>query len=136
MSDVTNMDTARRAGPADNGNGNPRSRKAQPRQTVPVGPTETIRHRLGMNNENFSEALGFHPSTYAGYVQKNRITKTGALAAEALMRRQQASGEVSDMVFVIRVIKGVPTAIELAGLQKMTLNGQEFYLVPVGDTRT
>ena len=113
-----------------------RSRQAQPRQTVPIGPTETIRHRLGMTNEHFSDALGFHPSTYAGYVQKNRITKTGALAAEALVRRQQMSGETSDTVFVIRVIKGVPTAIELGGLQKMTLNGQEFYLVPTGDTRT
>ena len=118
------------------GSGDRRSRKPQPRQTVPIGPTETIRHRLNMNNENFSEALGFHPSTYAGYVAKNRITKTGALAAEALVRRQQMSGESSDMVFLIRVIKGVPQAIELSGLQTMTLGNQEFYLVPSGELKS
>lgn len=112
-----------------------RSRQPQARQRVSIQATETIRHRLGMNNENFSEALGFHPSTYAGYVQKGFITKTGALAAEALARRQQASGEVADQVLVLRIIKGMPTIIGIGDLKKLTFDGTEFYLVPVGDIR-
>ena len=113
-----------------------KQREPQERQRVPIGATETLRHRLQMNNENFSEALGFHPSTYAGYLQKGFITKTAALAAEALIRRQQASGEIVDEVFILRIIKGAPTALRVNELRKMTLDETEFYLVPVKETRT
>lgn len=111
-----------------------RPRQTQKRPTVAIQATETLRTRLQMNYENFSEAIGFHPSTYAGYVQKGFITKTAALAAEALIRRQQASGEIMDEVFILRIIKGTPTAIRINELRRMTLDGQEFFLIPVKDT--
>lgn len=110
-------------------------RRAQPKAMSPITPVETIRTRLGLNKQNFGEALGLNPSTYAGYVTKGFCTKTLALAAEALMRRQASSGEVADEVFILRIIKGTPTAIRINELQRMQLNGQEFYLVPVKDTR-
>lgn len=108
---------------------------AQPRQKVAIQATETIRNRLGLNHENFSEALGLHPSTYGGYVTKGDITKTAALAAEALMRRQQASGEIADEVFVLRIIKGVPTVFRIGELRRMTLDGTEYFLLPTSDSR-
>jgi len=114
---------------------NQRKRVPQERPRVAIGPTETIRHRLQMNNENFSEALGLHPSAYGGYLQKGFITKIGALAAEALMRRQQASGESTDQLFTLRIIKGTPTAMEVSSLHRMAFDGREFYLIPVKDTQ-
>lgn len=76
-------------------------RKRQ-RQLAPTGPTETIRIRLGLTMLEFSDALGLSAGTYAEQVRKNLVTKTVALAAEALMRRQAAS----DAVFLVRVVKG------------------------------
>jgi hypothetical protein len=111
------------------------ARKAQPRPTVPIAPTESIRRRLEMNHENFSEALGFHPSTYSGYLQKGTIVKTGALAAEALIRRQQMSGEGMDEVFVLRVIKGAATAMRVNDFRKLKLDDVEYFLIPVEDTK-
>lgn len=124
---MSSQDDARRAAR--------RQREPQERQRVPIAPTETIRNRLGLNKENFSEALGFHPSTYAGYLTKGQITKTGSLAAEALMRRQASTGEMADEVFILRIIKGTPTAMRVNQLEKMILKGEEFYLVPAKDTR-
>lgn len=125
------------ARPAFAGSDNPsdtasrHQREPQERQRTPIGTTESIRLRLGMNKEHFSEALGFHPSTYAGYLQKGMITKTGALAAEALLRRQQASGESADEVFILRLVKGAPMTTRLEGLKRMSFDGKEYLLVPI-----
>lgn len=113
-----------------------RTRQPQERQRVPIAPTETLRMRLQMNLENFSEAIGFHPTTYSGYLQKGHITKTAALAAEALIRRQQASGELVDEVFILRVVKGAPMAMRLNELRRMTLDDVEYFLIPVKETKT
>lgn len=113
-----------------------RQRVAQPRQRVPIGPTEAIRMQLGMNKENFSEALGFHPTSYNGELRKGSITKTGALAAQALMQQQQTSGEPMDEVFILRIVNGMPTTTRIGHLQKMRLGDAEFLLVPVKDAQT
>lgn len=97
---------------------------------VPIGPTETIRHRLDLSYAKFGEALGYSHNYYGGAIKEGKIAKTAALAAEALMRRQHASGEKMDTVYILRIIKGTPTATSLNDLQKIVLNGEEFLLVP------
>lgn len=134
MLSIVPLDAARSGGgrpPAPS-----KTREPQERQRVPIQATETLRVRLEMNKENFSEAIGFHPTTYNGYLQKGYITKTAALAAEALIRRQQASGEIRDEIFILRIIKGAPTALRINELQHMRLNDEEYLLVPVKETRT
>lgn len=113
-----------------------KKRVPQERQTVPIGPTETLRTRLQLSKEHFGEAIGLNATTYSGYLRKGTITKTGALAAEALIRRQQASGELADEVFVLGVIEGNPTMTRINELRRMRLDDEEFYLVPGREAQT
>src|SRR5882672_8935585 len=76
----------------DDGKTRRRREAPQERQRVEIGPTDQIRLQLRMSKETFSEAIGFHPSTYAGYLAKGYITQTGAMAAELLLRREQDTG--------------------------------------------
>lgn len=105
-------------------------RRIKHRAMVPIGPTETIRHRLQMNEAAFGIALGYSAGAYSELLRKGQLTKTTALAAEALMRRQASSGEVADEVYVLRVVKGAPTTTRVENLKQMTLDGVEYLLVP------
>lgn len=117
--------------PADTAPAADRGSVKRPRQMVPIGSTETIRNRLGLTESTFSEALGYSVGAYSDAKREGQIVKTAALAAECLMRRQQASGETADEVFVLRVIRGAPTATRIAELRRLTLDDVEYFLVPV-----
>lgn len=112
------------------GHGNRKPKKPREIQKVPIGPTETIRNRLQMTQADFGVALGFSSNFYSGAVKDGKIAKTAALAAEALMRRQHASGEEMDTVFILRVIKGAPTALRMGELRTLVLDNVEYFLVP------
>lgn len=99
------------------------------RITVPIGPTETIRNRLQMTKQEFSRALGFSDNAYNDMSASGEITKTAALAAEALMRRQAATSE-DEVRFLVRVSRGVPHVTPLEGASTMTLDGRRFLLIP------
>lgn len=113
---------------------NPEVKRAFPkRNMVPIGPTETIRKRLDLSGEAFGEAIGYARSAYYTFTKDGQLPKTAALAAECLQRRQQASGEAADEVFILRVIKGAPTAVRVSELRRMKLDDIEYFLVPVRD---
>lgn len=100
---------------------------------VPIGPVETIRHRLDMSLAEFSEALGFGASTYGDYVRAGKVTKTVCLAAEALMRRQAPAAE-DELAFITRIVKGVPLVVALEETRTIILDDQRYLLVPWNST--
>jgi hypothetical protein len=53
-----------------------------------VSAVETIRKRLDLSMEKFSDALGYGSSSYGDMIRRGEVSITTALAAEALMRRQ------------------------------------------------
>lgn len=95
-----------------------------------VAAVETIRKRLDMSYQQFSEALGYGASSYGDMVRRGEVSQTTALAAEALMRRQ-APGAENELAFIVRIIKGVPLVTQLDDLQTLVLNDQRYLLVPV-----
>lgn len=124
------MDQLRQAIDADAGSGEAKSAKA-PRNMnlVPVAGLETIRKRLGLSMADFSHALGYASGTsYSQAVRAGKITKTTALAAECLSRRQAPGG--GGTVFLVRIVKGMPTTVLLEDLEPMTIGGKSFLLVP------
>ncbi len=94
-----------------------------------ISAVETIRKRLDRTMEQFSEDLGYGKSAYAQMVRDNKVTKTVALAAEALMRRQ-APGTEAEIAFVVRIVRGMPLVTALDELQSMTLGDQRYLLLP------
>lgn len=94
-----------------------------------VAAVETIRKRLDMTLQQFSEVLGYGASSYGDMVRRGEISLTTALAAGALMRRQ-APGAESELAFVVRIVKGVPLVTQLEDAQTLVLNGQHYLLVP------
>jgi hypothetical protein len=96
---------------------------------------ESIRKRLGLNLAEFSEALGFGQSAYADMLRTDRITETAALAAECLSRRQ-SPGAASEVMFMVRIVRGVPVITLLDGdVRRMTLDGETFILIPAEESR-
>lgn len=73
-----------------------------------------------------SEAIGYAPGTYGGFLREGRAPKTAALAAEALSRRQAAT----DTVFLVRVVKGTPTVTLIDDVETATIAGRRYLLVP------
>jgi hypothetical protein len=105
-------------------------RKPKTRVTVPIGPTETIRNRLQLNEGQMSEALGYAPGAYSGFKRNDKLPKTAALAAEALMRRQAANGD-ADQFLMVCVIKGAPLIFDVTeDIREMRLDGTTYYLLP------
>lgn len=97
---------------------------------VKIDATETIRKRLQLTEAQFSEALGFADHSYHQMVASGRCLKTTALAAEALMRRQAATGH-SDHYLMVCIIKGAPLVFDVTeNIREMKLDGQTFYLIP------
>src|ERR1700687_6227540 len=72
------------------------------RVMVPITATETIRKRLDMTQREFGIAIGYSEHGYSEFVRSGEITKTAAMAAEALNRRQAPSGLAADEVFIVR----------------------------------
>src|SRR5688572_5629783 len=96
---------------------------------------ESIRKRLGLNLAEFSEALGFGQSAYADMLRTDRITETAALAAECLSRRQ-SPGAASEVMFMVRIVRGVPVITLLDGdVRRMSLDGEDFILIPAEEPR-
>ena len=108
---------------------------AKTRSMNPIGPTETIRHRLDMSMEKFGEAIGFGSGSYAGMVKSGKITVTAALAAECLMRRQAPTGESADQLYILRSIKGTMVCLTIENTRSITLDGEAYFLVPKGSIR-
>jgi hypothetical protein len=106
------------------------ARKKRERIMVPIAPCETIRNRLQMGLTEFSRALGYSDGAYSDFVRDGSIVKTASLAAEALMRRQQMTGEESDVVYILRVIKGAPTTTRVDELRRLRLDDTDYLLVP------
>jgi len=95
-----------------------------------IAAVETIRKRLDRTMEQFSEDLGFGKSAYSQAVRDKRITQTVALAAEALMRRQAPSA-ADELIWLTRIVRGIPQITMLDGnLREMTLDGQQYLLLP------
>ena len=101
---------------------------------VPAAQLETIRNRLQLSQEAFSEALGFGASAYGEMRRRGTVTKTVALAAEALMRRQAPASE-DELVFVTRIVKGAPLVTVLEGARSIVLDDQRYLLVPAEPPR-
>lgn len=101
---------------------------------VPIAPVETIRHRLQMNLTEFSQALGYGDAAYGDMNRKGKVSKTVALAAECLSRRQ-APGAQDELCWITRIVKGAPMTTMLDELQEMTLAGQRYLLVPADQPR-
>lgn len=100
---------------------------------VPVGPTETIRHRLLMSESEFGEALGYVPNSsgYSHAKSSGEISKTVALAAEALMRRQSNSGEAADRIMMVCIVKGTPLLYDVTdSMRSIVLDGETYYMIP------
>lgn len=95
-----------------------------------IAATETIRKRLDLSMQQFSEALGYGASSYGDMVRRGEVSQTTALAAEALMRRQ-APGAEQELAFIVRMVKGVPLVTHLDDLQTLALNDQRYLLVPI-----
>lgn len=101
--------------------------KNRGKETVPIGPIETIRNRLQMSIGAFSLALGWNTDgAYRQCLARRVISKQAALAAEALMRRQGASG---DTVFLVRIVKGAPAVSLIEDCKEMLLDGVTYLLV-------
>lgn len=102
---------------------------------VQTAAVESMRTRLGMNVGEFSEALGLGASTYAEMKRENRVPLTVALAAETLVRRH-APGTDDELVYLTRIVRGVPVVTVLdPNLRKMTLDGVTSLLIPAEEPR-
>ena len=96
---------------------------------------ETIRKRLGLSMAEFSTAIGYAPSAYGDMVRLDKITETAALAAECLSRRQ-APGAQAELVYLTRIVRGVPVITLLdAEVRTMILDGERFLLIPADEPR-
>lgn len=104
------------------------AKRNKTRKKVKIDAVETIRKRLGLTFQDFSQALGFEKSSYNKMTSEGHVTETVALAAEALMRRQAAAGDVA---FLVRVVKGAPRVEMVEGLEEMKMGGRTYLLVPV-----
>jgi len=105
-------------------------RKPKTRLTVPIGPTETIRNRLQLNEGQMSEALGYATGAYSDFKRNNKLPKTASLAAEALMRRQAPNGG-ADHFLMVCVIKGAPLIFDVTeDIREMRLDDVTYYLIP------
>ncbi len=103
------------------------------RRMASKAAVETIRHRLDRSMTQFSEDLGFAPSAYADMVRTDQVTVTAALAAEALSRRQ-APGAADEVVFLTRIVRGLPVITVLDGdTGTLTLGGRRYLLVPAAE---
>lgn len=102
---------------------------------VQTAAVESMRVRLGIGVGEFSEALGLGQSTYAEMKRENRVPLYVALAAETLVRRQ-APGTDDELVYLTRIVRGVPLVTVLApSLRRMALDGEQFLLIPAGEPR-
>lgn len=105
------------------------------RLTDPIGPTETIRHRLQLSEGAFGQALGYAGDGrgYNAAKATGRVARTVALAAEALMRRQAAVEPGREQLLLIATVKGAPLIYDVTEIvREMVLDGETFYLVPKG----
>lgn len=64
-------------------------KKAPPkRRLIPYDNLESIRKRLDLSEGDFSEAMGYDPSTIYGWRRSGQAPMSAGLAAETLVRRQ------------------------------------------------
>lgn len=99
-----------------------------------IAAVETIRKRLDLTLQQFSEALGYGASSYGDMLRRGEVSQTTMLAAEALMRRQAPSAH-DELMFVVRIVKGVPLVTPIEDAQTLVLNGESYILVPVEKPR-
>jgi len=105
----------------------PGTRKQRETQRTPVAPLESIRKRLDRTPAEFSADLGYSPQSYSDWLRLGTAPKVAGLAAEALARRQAAD----DIVFVVRVVKGVAeVALIDEGASIATIAGRRYMMVP------
>lgn len=126
---MTTMEALSMSEGGNNGKGGGK-RRTHRRKMVPIGPTENVRRRLDMTEAQFSLALGFTEHAYHDFVKNGDVTMTVHLAAEALARRQAASGLAADEVLILRIIKGIPTVTRLEDCQSCRIGDVEYLLVP------
>jgi len=102
---------------------------------VQTAAVESMRNRVEMSAEEFSEALGLGRSTYGEMKRENRVPLTVALAAETLVRRQ-APGAAAELIYLTRIVRGVPVITVLDGdVRTMTLDGERYLLIPAEERR-
>lgn len=100
--------------------------KRSPSRTISVTATETIRNRLEMSVLEFTEAIGYHGDSYNNWIKSGQIPIVASLAAECLMRRQAAS----DVVFMVRIVKGVPKVTLIDNPTRVIRNGKTYLEIP------
>jgi len=99
-------------------------------QSVPTGPIETIRHRLGLSQVEMAQAIGYAESSYSTALNRGTISKTAALAAEALMRRQGQAAVAEDRLLVVHMREGRAQILDRAEADELRIKGKRYLLVP------
>ena len=103
------------------------TRKRRETQRVPIAQLESGRRRLDRTPAEFSVELGYSDNAYAGWARMGAAPRVAALAAEALVRRQSAS----DVVFLVRVVKGAPEVTLIDAAETAMIAGRRYLMVPV-----
>lgn len=104
-----------------------KARKSHTRNTVPSKPIAEQAKRLGISTKALCDEIGISDSYWHNSLRQGQVTKTIALAVEALVRRQSRN---STGWGIIKTHNGV---IEVTPLleapEEVRLNGKSFYLV-------
>jgi len=104
----------------------PPSRKPRAIQRMPVAQLESVRKRLDRTPAQFSVDLGYTINAYPDWLRSGTAPKVASLAAEALARRQAAT----DIVFLVRVVKGIPEVTAIEDPESATIAGRKYLMVP------
>jgi hypothetical protein len=106
------------------------------RKTANTSAVEAIRKRLQRSMAQFSEDLGYPASAYAEWFWSNSIPFNVGLAAEALSRRQPPCA-VDELIYLTRIVRGVPVITLLDhDVRTMILDGERYLLIPAEEPRS